>query len=240
MSPITIAIYPASIVQWTDRVDELNTVFAEDPNAIAAEVGAIESYLGVNPQIEKLPIIGTTTTYNTVDARLSDMLNGNQIPVLALSSPSQMIDNWQSAGSNYGEWNTYNVNFDPFNMYNGADITIPVAGWWHLTAAQTWDWWSTGFHAMSLWISGVQFRQDIWQWDFPGNQVTSIPNYWYKPGDQRPAPTSIDWQGVLQAGQRIRILSENGCPHTPHQTSSMSLALSFVRSVASSIPSSVS
>lgn len=268
---MTVAIFPQSIVSWTDRIDELNTVFADDPNSLAAEIGAIENALGVLPAVEKYPIIasspvaqpligtsgvssGNTIVYSSVDARLSDMLNGNQLPVCALSSPQQAIPNWQSTGQNYGVWNNYTVDFDPFGMYNGTDITIPADGWWHFSAAQSWEWWSTGYNGMWQWIDNYYYRHHHWFWDYPGNQIVyaqplggpatvsspavPIANYWYKPGELRPAITSVDWQGVLKAGQRIRVLSENGCPDTPHTTFDMSCQISYVRSVPSNIPSS--
>jgi hypothetical protein len=237
---MTAPLFPQSTIQWLDRVDELNTVFANDPNSIAAEVGAVENTLGVMPQVEKLPIVGTgTTTYQTVDARLSDMLNGNQVPVLAISSPQQYVKNRQSAGDNYGEFNNYtNVSYDPFGMWNGTDIKIQANGWYLVTAEQSWDWWSTGYNGMSLWIDGSMFRQDLWHWDFVGNTLGS---YWYPTtAEKRPGSTDVSWQGVLQQGQRIRIMSENGCADTPHRAFNQSLAISFVRSVAANVPSSTS
>jgi len=128
------------------------------------------------------------------------------------------------------------VDYDPFSMYNGADVTIPADGWYIVSIAQTWDWWSTGYHGHWFWVDDQYYRHHHWFWDFPGNYEGG---YWYRStAEQRPATTHIDWQGVLKQGQRLRSLSENGCPHTPHQTYNMSFAISFVRSVAPGTPSS--
>lgn len=232
---MTRAIFPQSIAAWTDRIDEIDTVWANDPNSIAAEVGAIESVLGVMPQVEKFPITGTgTIAYDSVDARLSDMVAGSHIPVMSLSSPEQHINNWRGAGAEYGEWNTYGVDYDPFGMYNGTDVTIPADGWYSVSIAQTWEWWSTGYHGHWFWIDNRYYRHHHWHWDFHGNEEGG---WWYRSqSEQRSATTNIDWQGILHKGQRLRALSENGCPHTPHRTFDMSFAISFVRSVASNAP----
>ena len=230
------AIFPESIAAWTDRRDSIDTIWANDPNALAAEVVAIENTLGVMPHVEKHPIMGSSKTYDSVDARISDIVQGNNIPVLSMSSREQHIHNWRSAGSNYGEWNSYNPDYDPFNMYNGTDVTIPADGWYHVSIAQSWDWWSTGYHGHWFWIDGRYYRHHHWFWDFDGNRHGG---YWYRSeAEQRPSTTHIDWQGVLKKGQRLRVLSENGCPHTPHRAYDMSFALSFIRTVAASAPSS--
>lgn len=235
------AVFPNSLASWTDRRDELDVVFANDPNSIAAEVAAVELALGTNPHVEKNPIIpgpSGTVVYNNVDARISDVLNGGQIPVCYLTSDEQLVHNNQPAGANYGEWNSYGAqNVDPFNMYNGVDITIPVSGWWHVNMSQYWDWWSTGYHGMWFWVDGFFHRNHHWQWDFPGNE---LGGYWYRDVfTQRPTTTHIEWEGPLQAGQRIRVLSENGCPHTPHRAYNMSFAASFVRKLNVADPTTI-
>jgi hypothetical protein len=79
-----------------------------------------------------------------------------------------------------------------------------------------------------MFINDVWFRSCIpWHWDFAGNDFFG----WWQGGigELRPGHTTITHQGVLQAGDRIRISSENGCPHTPHRCFNMDFAASFQR-----------
>ena len=71
------AIFPGGTFSWTNRIDDESVVFSNDVNSLAAEIIATETTLGVNPQIEKHPIIGTSPiNYASVDARISDTLAG--------------------------------------------------------------------------------------------------------------------------------------------------------------------
>jgi hypothetical protein len=233
---MTNPTYPSGVFSWgTDRVDYESIDLAEDANSLAAEVVALESTLGTDAQTESSPVAGNPVSYATVDARISDNLAGNQLPVCILGNPSLQVPNFQSAGTNYGAWNTYsNVNFDPFNMYNGTDVTIPALGLWRITIGQQWDWWSTGYHACYFYLNNNYFRQDIWHWDFAGN---SPGGWWYTVDDiPRPGSNKITWEGILGEGDRIQVLSENGCPDTPHRTFDQEFKAVFVRSVPLGTP----
>jgi hypothetical protein len=231
---MTRAIYPQSIVTWTDRQDEIDNIWANDPNSIAAETVAIESVLGVQPNIEKDPLSGPPVTYPTVDARISAVARGQNLPFVSLQNQESLIDNNQGIGTQFGVWNTYNEIYDPFKMYNGFDVTIPMDGWWIITINQHWDWWSTGYHGVNFWVDTVFRGHNYWFWDFPWN---GVEEFWQGSiGDQRPANTTITWQGPLKDGQRIRALSENGSPHTPHRTYNMELKAACIRELPSNAP----
>lgn len=221
-------VFPKGIATWSDKQDEIDVVFAADPNELAADLLSVETTFGVMPQVEKAPITGLPVTYETVDARISDLLAHRQMPVVSLNSDEQFIHNFQGPGTFFGEWNTYDEVFDPFEMYNGADVTIPVTGWWTVTVGQFWDWFSTGYHACHFFLNDIWFRASpLWHWDFAGN---TIDGWWQGGiGEQRPGHTTITHQGKLNAGDRIRILSENGCPHTPHRAFQMDFQASFQR-----------
>lgn len=230
--------FPAGIFNWgTDRIDELDIDFAIDVNGPAAEVMSIESTLGVMPQVEKHPINGgSPITYATVDARISAMQQGI-LPYISLTFDEAFVPNNCGAGTYYGQWNTYDVAVDPFGMYNGNDVTVPVTGWYITTINQDWDYWTTGYHRCSFWCSrpgfgdeepfglfpniGYNFFCDhIWHWDFAQN----FPGGWWWPDYHvqpvaRSGHNNVTWQGVLTAGSRMSVLSENGTPHTPHRVS---------------------
>jgi hypothetical protein len=238
---VSVASYPNALFTWgADRQNEIDVDWAADANGPAAEILAIENTLGLNPQIEKQPIVGPNPiVYPSVDDRISATLDGTGIPVCSLGNSELMVPNTLncSAATNYGVWNSYdNVAYDPFGMYNGTVVTIPASGWWRITIGQYWDWWSTGYHRC-LWYVGDQWwRHDIWHWDFAGNQVGG---WWFTNddvGQQRYSHTSITWEGVLTQGTIMRVASENGCPHTPHRTWNQEFKAAFVRTVPSGTP----
>lgn len=226
---MTFAIYPAAVATWTDRLNQIDTIWAQDPNSLAAEILALESTLGVMPQQEKFPVIGSAPiTYATVDARLTAIAQAAQLPVVSLTNSEQWVPNNQSSATNYGQWNSYRQAYDPFGMYNGTDITIPATGWWLVTAGQKWDWWSNGYHGMWLYIDNDYAEHHHWFWDFPEN---GSHGYWRTEDNlEREAKTHISWQGILNQGQRLRILSENGSSDTPHRSYSQTFSVSMLRS----------
>lgn len=231
---MTAALYPKGVFNWgNDRIDGVDVDWADDQNSLAAEVVALENSVGEMPMVGAT-IIGPDITYQSMSARLTADEEGLNIPVISLGQDELFVDNFQGAGSYYGQWNTYNDQvYDPYGMYNGVDVTIPVLGWWRVIIGQYWDWWSTGYHRMSFFVDEVFWRHDVWHWDFAGN----YPGGWWMLDDiQRPTHTSIAWEGVLNAGQRIRVLSENGCPHTPHRAYGADFKASFVRKVPVGTP----
>lgn len=220
-------IYPSAFFSWgPDRVDELDVDFANDVNAPAAEVISVETTLGVNPQIEKNPIGGgNPIVYDTVDDRISAMQQGI-LPYISLTFDEFQVPNFFQPnggigiGTNYGYLNSYNIATDPFDMYNGNDITAPVTGWYIITINQDWDYWTTGYHRCSFWLDGNFFCDHMWRWDFAGN----FPGGWWWPDylinpQPRMGHNNVTWQGILTEGTRMSVYSENGCPDTPHRVS---------------------
>jgi hypothetical protein len=238
---VTVAQYPNAFFNWgPDRVNEVDVDWAADVNGPAAEIIAIENTLGINPQTEKQPVVGPAPiAYASVDARISATLNGTGIPVVSLGNDQLMVPNTLNltAATSYGVWNSYSiVNYDPFGMYNGTVITLPATGWWRISAGQRWDWWSTGYHRLLWWVDDDWWDHDVWHWDFAGNQPGG---WWFTDddiGEQRWTHTSITWEGVLTKGKTMRVLSENGCPHTPHRTWNQWFKASWVRSVPAGTP----
>lgn len=240
---MTIAAYPNAIFNWgTDRVDEIDVDWAEDVNSLAADLTAVEVTLGDNPQNEPyLPIDSTGFNnagpdFSTVTQRISAVTNGTMIPVVSLSFDELYIPStfYCGAGTHYGFWNTWEVAYDPFECYNGTDITCPASGWWIISSGQWWDYWTTGYHRHSFWCEGNFYRHDFWSWDFPGNRRGGC--WWTNDFVQRPTYTNTTWQGVILEGQRMQILSENGCPDTPHRAFNGDFKATWVRSVPPGTP----
>jgi hypothetical protein len=240
---MTIASYPNAQFSWgTDRVDGITVDWANDVNSLAAEVVAVEGAVGDNPQNEPyLPADSTGfnaagPNFSSASQRMSAITNGTMTPVVSLSFDELYIPNTFSCGpgTQYGFWNNWDRRYDPWNCYNGVDITCPASGWWIVSSGQWWDWYSTGYHRHSFWCGGDFYRHDFWDWDFDGNRYGGY--WWTNDYVQRPTFTSFTWQGVILAGQRMQILSENGTPHTPHRTYNGDFKATWIRSVPPGTP----
>jgi hypothetical protein len=207
---MTQPVFPKSILSWTDRVDQISNVLANDPNSIAADLISVESVLGTMPQVEASPFTGNPVTYNTVNARLSDMLAGNQHPVCTLNFNNLTVANTAKSGTHYGAYNSYNALYDPFSYFNGTDVTIQSTGLYIIDAYQSWQWYDQGFVGMGLIISNTFTKGDIWKW----SGFSSSGNGSYT--DDRFANTGLTWLGILSAGTRVRIISENNTNLNPY------------------------
>lgn len=219
-----IPIYPKAIASWTNRVDEEDVVFANDPNSLAAEVISIEKTLGVMPQVEKNPILGNPVTYASVDARLSAIQQAQQLPVCSLYQVLHKVDNFFHPD---GVLTTFQRVYDPFGMYNGSDIIIPVEGWYIIYSNQLWDWWDSGWNRHGLYFNGKSYLIDevFARWDISSN----VPGgYWW----HRPMAASIVWQGLLKEGVRVSIYQENGTSDRFHNAGKISLKAACVSKVS--------
>lgn len=75
------ASYPSSIRSFSTKRNTLDIIDASDPNSVQEEVVAIQSTLGVNPNISTAPSSSgtfstTATTYATLVARLANIETG--------------------------------------------------------------------------------------------------------------------------------------------------------------------
>jgi hypothetical protein len=217
-----MAIFPNSILSWTNRVDQVNVIWANDPNTLAAEIIAIENTLGVTPQVEENPYAGNPITYNSVGARISDVLAGNQMPYCSVSVSQDAVYNNQGPGTFFGHVNTFQKIYDPFGFYNGSDITIQASGLYLITGSQQWGWHDSGYLRHSLYCGGVWFAGMRWDWNF-----ADFGPAFYEPS--RPANTSFTWLGPLAAGTRVQVISENGTSFNPFPISNSWMRLYCLR-----------
>ena len=223
---MTQAIFPKSILTWTDRVDQQDTIFANDPNSIAAEVISIENTFGAMPHQEKAPFVGNPITYSSVDARISDAVAGNLNPYASITNTSFFVFNQQGPGSRFGRVNTYQKVYDPYGFYNGTDFTAPVTGLYLINGSQQWGWHDSGYLWHSLYIDGLWAIGHRWDWNFPGIG----PGFFL---DTRPATTAFTWLGPIAAGKRIQSVSENGTSVSSYPVSNSWLRIYCLRTLPS-------
>lgn len=73
------AVYPGAIRSFTTKVNNIDIIDAAHPNVLQEEVVAVESTLGVNPQISTSPTTGwisISTNFATVAERLANIEKG--------------------------------------------------------------------------------------------------------------------------------------------------------------------
>lgn len=219
---MTQAVFPKSIVSWTDRVDEQDVIFANDPNSLAAEIIATETALGALPQQEKSPFTGNPVTYGSVDARISDAAAGNLNPYVSVTTSSFFVFNQQGPGSRFGHINTFQKVYDPFGFYNGTDITVQVSGLYLIQGQQSWDWHDSGYLFHSLFIDGLWYCGHRWDWNFG----LFGPSFYQ---DSRPATTAFTTLAPIAAGKRVQVVSENGTSRNPFRAQNSWLRMYCLR-----------
>lgn len=215
--------YPNGILPWVNRIDQQNTVFAADPNTLAADLIAVESTLGTNPQVELAPPVGVQVVYPNVSARIHDVQLGNQLPVVSLYNPAYNVPH---SNTNPILVN-YNALIDPFGFHNGTDITVQASGWYIVTVQQSHDWASSGYFDTSLLVNSSAAANDRWSWDNPENQP-SLPGF-----APRGALQSFTWQGPLNKGDRLSVFNINVTSKSVMGVMFAYLRACFIRSIPS-------
>lgn len=206
------AIYPNGILQWTPRTDQVNVIYANDPNTLAVEIGAIEATVGTRPQVESAPPAGNAVNYATMSARVSAAMNGANLPfVSVLNTPGFFIGSGKAAFNSYTQQEV-----DPYNIWNGNDLTVPCNGWWSIRADQKWNQHGNSFEGLNilfLYLNGTWIDSQQWDWTAwlatPLAQRTQAANNLSSNGW-----TQLRWEGLLHKGDRIQLLSSNAtfCP----------------------------
>jgi len=229
---MTKAIYPGGIFQWTPRQDFVSVADANDVNLLATEVQGVETTVGTNPQIEPSPPTGSAVTYGTLSSRVTDAMNNAQMPIAVLTNAKGFFIN---AGQQV--FNTYQQTFDPYGIWNGQDMTVPVNGYWSIHADQKWNQKGNNFrggNVLFLYLNGSWISADIWEWStaFADAQYNYATNVFQSNGYTR-----VTWEGLLHKGDRIQLLSANStfCPGI--QITNMSLHTHCVRTVSSTFTS---
>lgn len=219
-----MATYPCGIASWTNRIDNVNTVWAADPNTLAGEIIAVETALGPNPHIESKPITGNPVTFASASERISQTNLGNGRPYALLDSGSFNV-RYGSALDGYGMYNVYSKISDYGGFFNGSDITAPATGLYMIYVQQTWQYYTSGYLSLALAIDGAYQAGDMWHWTFPSGSASNYSaNY-----ANRYAHTNFSWMGSLEKGQRVRIVSENGTSKNPYPVIGGTVRIHYLR-----------
>jgi hypothetical protein len=220
------AVFPYGIASWTDRIDEVDIVFALDPNTLAAEIAATETALGVTPATEQANPMGNPVVYDNVGARIHDVAMGGQIPCVELSQQSLLVANTGS-----GERCRYRPRFDPFTMFNGIDITVPCDGWWLVQSLITWTWWDVGYFHHRLHCNGFGniLHERHFDCGFEGNDPDG--RWQLFEGRHRSLTTDTWWMGPAHKGDIFSTTAENGTTHANHLLEDLTFKAIMMRSL---------
>lgn len=213
--------YPSGILPWVNRIDQQNTVYANDSNTLAADLIAVESTLGTNPQIELAPPVGSKVTYQNVSARIHDVQMGNQLPVVSLFNTQYVV---KRANGNPIRV-AYNKLLDDFGFHNGTDITVQASGWYIVTIEHVHEWSASGWFDLRFILNGSLKGKHRWNWDFPENNVR-VPGF-----SPDPTPQTYTYQGPLNKGDRLSVQNVNNTGKSIITVSQAYLRLCFIRAL---------
>jgi hypothetical protein len=207
-----MGVYPNGIFTWNPRIDDVNIVFANDPNQLATEIQGVETIIVTSPQKEQSPPAGNTVTFATMSSRLSAAMGCQLMPYVSLANSNGFfIAQGAQAFNHYGKI------LDPYNMWNGSDITVSTSGWWSVRADQKWNQHGNNFYGLNilfLYLNGSVIDFDMWDWSTAiaanlGGHFSALTNVVGSNGWSK-----LTWEGALHAGDRLQILSANAtfCP----------------------------
>jgi hypothetical protein len=165
------ASFPQSIASWTDRING-EIIWAADPNSLAAEIIAIETAIGVNPQIEYSPPFGPPVTYASESAKISAWGLGLNNPYISLELDTFNVQ-WQQSSEPNGvdfqiQHPPFRVKYDTHGYFDGTCMTVRATGLYLITQHQQWEYRPRGWCRSCCWVNGNRRRQDIFHYDsFP-------------------------------------------------------------------------
>ena len=113
-------------------------------------------------------------------------------------------------------FNSYNVVKDPYNIWNGQDATIPCSGYWSISAKQRWSQQSSQYNGadfLFLYVGGAAHLDGVGMWSW--TDALDNKNYNYPANVLNGQGwTQIHWEGLLQKGDRIQVMSASAtnCP----------------------------
>lgn len=220
------AAYPAALLNWTARVNS-QTVFAADPNTLAAEIDAVEQFVGVNPHIESAALGGGTKTFSNMSARLSDAMLQKGHPYVSIARTTE----WNvahSSATGHVIKNPFNTVVSPWTNYvgSGGNINIQDSGVWLIKAWQRWDYAQSGWVMMELYSGGAVLDRDVFSYSqFPQSGSNAYGERFLGLNGH----TDVSYLGRLSAGQVISVASGNFSSSNPLGVNQMSLSLYYLR-----------
>lgn len=220
------AAYPASLLSWTQRVNS-QTVYAADPNTLAAEIDAVEQFVGINPQNEASALTGATASFSTLSQRVSAAMLQSGHPYIEVSN-SANYNIWHSVNGNHlGNvgFHTTNSNW-PNYIGSSGNVTIQDSGIWLINVHLVWAYASSGWVTHSLFKGSTGLRSSFFNYSmFPA----SGSNTYGERNLNGSGATETTFLGRLPAGTVVSVAAGNFTNVNPLPITGGSMSLYFVR-----------
>lgn len=222
------AAYPKSLLNWTARLNS-QTVFAADPNTLAAEIDAIESAVGTMPMNEPSPLTNAVSTFSSMSQRLSAAYLQSGHPYAEISRSAFPVPH--SAVLTFNPGNPTRPTgppgvFYPAYISTAGYIQVQDTGVWMVNSNQVWDYATSGWVQNVLYVGGAQVRRAVFDYSmFP----TSGSNSFGERFINQYGMTSMTWLGRINAGTLVRVASGNYTNRNPLLVESYSLSAYFLR-----------
>lgn len=127
------SVYPQAVKVFTIKRNLLDDVDAGHVNDIQDEIVAIQTTLGPLVEVETDLLGGLTRDYGTVKRRLTEIQQGQHLPLAWAYNKTQSIkDRTDTALS-------LKKAIDPYGMISSAGIKLNESGWWQITMQASWD-----------------------------------------------------------------------------------------------------
>jgi hypothetical protein len=130
------ASYPAAIREFTTKRNLIDIVWAEHMNSMQDETNALQTTLGLVPQIATNNPGHQAPDHGTVAARIQHVARGEQIPIFRGSTREATVT------PNVWVRPSLRADDDAFSMSTGTGIKLCESGLWAFTIKA--DWKSTG------------------------------------------------------------------------------------------------
>lgn len=220
------AAYPTSLLSWTQRVNGA-TVWAADPNTLAAEIDAVEQFVGLNPQNESQALTGGTKTFASMSARVSDAMLQRGHPYIQLSRTTNwnVFHTTSALHTTQAPFGTVNSAWPGYSVIGGA-VTIKDTGVWLINVTQRWQYASSGWVMTDIYLGGNIAERNIFSYDqFPasgsnayGERFLNLDGY-----------TNATVMTRINAGTVVSVGSGNFTNLNPLQVHSMAMSLYYLR-----------
>lgn len=219
------ASYPASVLAWTSRINS-QTVQAADPNALAAEIDAIETYVGVNPHVESQARTGATKTFASLSARVSDAMLQNGHPYVEVYRSGAWSVYHSSSGSHVSKIPFNAAKSSWPNYFSAPNVTIKDAGVWYIKGHVVWQYATAGWVQAVLYDGSGQIDRSVFNYSmFPRSGSNSYGERFINQFGH----TDVSYFGKLSAGSVISVSAGNYTNRNPLPIVSASLSMYFIR-----------
>jgi hypothetical protein len=218
------AAYPSALLNWTARVNS-QTIFAVDPNTLADEIDAVETFVGLNPQVEPSGLTGSQKAFASMSARLSAAYLQSGHPYIEVSGTQQRVFHSTSSGG---------IVHAPFGFINkewpgyisSGNIVIKDAGIWLVNTRVVWDYATSGWVQHVLLNGNSQLRRSVFNYSmFPSSGSNSFGERFINQFGM----TETTYMGRLTTGSVISTGVGNYTNRNPLPIESMSMSAYFLR-----------